>query len=121
MSYDNQTRASVLGSFDIQAIQAIYGTNQQDGKQDASWSWNASTETLIQTGTAAAQLMRGTGANDIVYGMGGHDAIVTDGGDDIIYINGGAACIRGRSCLWIVHVTNNKISFRLGKECNRNE
>jgi serralysin len=99
MSYDNTTRSHTLGSFDIAAIQAIYGLNSQDGTQVASWNWNAATETLTQTGTAGGELIRGTSAKDIINSGGGRDAIVTDAGNDTIILNGQIAAVSGGSGL----------------------
>lgn len=79
-----------LGTMDVQAIQALYGTAAQKGTNVASWSWNQGSQTLTQTGTGAAEILHGTGANDIIYGGGGRDVIVTKSGNDTIFVTGKA-------------------------------
>lgn len=77
-----------LGTMDLQAIQALYGTNAQDGTQVADWSWNDQTHTLTQWGTAASETFKGTNSDDIIYGGGGRDIIIARAGNDTIYVSG---------------------------------
>lgn len=77
-----------LTAIDIQAIQSIYGTNAQDGTQVASWSWNATTQTLTQTGYATADAIRGSSVVDVINGMDGNDSLFGLNGNDSLY--GGA-------------------------------
>lgn len=86
MSYNDYF--PLLGTLDIQAIQALYGTDTQDGSQVASWNWNSATSTLTQHGTAASEMLKGTDAHDIVYTGGGADLVVARGGNDVIYVSG---------------------------------
>jgi len=88
MSYDTVTRSSVLGPFDVTAVQFIYGTAVQKGSQVASWNWDATKEILTQTGTTVAEVLRGTGAHDIIYSMGGKDLIYTAQGNDVVVATG---------------------------------
>jgi hypothetical protein len=74
-----------LGTMDVQAIQAIYGDNNNDARYPFEWSWNAATETLMQNGTAGSEYIKGSRANDIIYSSGGSDAIYTYAGNDIVY------------------------------------
>ena len=62
-------------AFDIQAVEYIYGTQAQDGTQVASWSWNAGTQTLTQTGFAIDDAIRGSSVKDIINGAGGDDLL----------------------------------------------
>ncbi len=71
-----------LGTFDKQAVQALYGTDANDGRQVSSWSWNTTTATLTQTGNDAADTIRGVAATDVIKGMGGHDILLGDAGND---------------------------------------
>ena len=87
MSYQGE-RLGVLGPLDISAIQELYGPAWSDGQQVADWSWDRASNTLIQIGTAADDIIVGTAANDIVHGNGGADLIVTRAGNDIIYVSG---------------------------------
>ena len=77
-----------LTAIDIQAIQAIYGTNAQDGTQVAAWSWNATTQTLTQTGFATADVVRGSSVRDVISGLDGDDRLFGLNGNDTL--NGGA-------------------------------
>lgn len=77
-----------LGTMDIQAIQAFYGTPDQKASHVASWSWDAQSFTLTQHATGAGEIIHGTGAHDIIYANGGRDVIVTRSGNDVIYVKG---------------------------------
>ncbi len=84
-----------LGVFDIQAIQALYGSPQSDGTQVSSWHWDAASFTLTQRGSSRAEPLIGTGAHDIIYGLGGADVVVADSGNDKIFINGQKFAVAG--------------------------
>ncbi len=77
-----------LTAIDMQAIQAIYGTQAQDGTQVASWSWNATSQTLTQTGFATNDAIRGSSVIDIINGQNGDDRLYGLNGNDVL--NGGA-------------------------------
>ena len=74
-----------LTAIDIQAIQSIYGTDAQDGTQVASWTWNATTQTLTQTGYATADAVRGSSVRDVINGMDGDDSLFGLNGNDSLY------------------------------------
>lgn len=76
-----------LTAIDIQAIQSIYGTQAQDGTQVASWSWNATKQTLTQTGFATDDAIRGSSVKDVINGKGGDDKLF--GLNDADTLNGG--------------------------------
>ena len=76
-----------LAAFDTQAVEFIYGTQAQDGTQVASWSWNAGTQTLTQTGFATADAIRGSSVKDVINGSGGNDRLYGLADDD--RLNGG--------------------------------
>jgi Ca2+-binding RTX toxin-like protein len=89
--------SNTLGPLDIAAMQAIYGTNAQDGTQVASWSWNAVSQRLTQTGFATADVIIGISVadtanggrgNDAIFGLNGNDILKGAAGNDTIY--GGA-------------------------------
>ena len=84
-----------LTAIDIQAIQAIYGTNAQDGTQVASWSFNATTQTLTQTGYATADAIRGSSVKDIINGMDGDDKLFGLNGNDSLYGGNGNDLLDG--------------------------
>jgi hypothetical protein len=77
-----------LTAIDIQAIQSIYGTQAQDGTQVQSWSWNASKQTLTQTGYATDDVIRGSSVIDVISGGNGNDKLFGLNGNDTLY--GGA-------------------------------
>jgi Ca2+-binding RTX toxin-like protein len=77
-----------LTPIDVQAIQSIYGTQAQDGKQVASWSWNAATQTLTHNGYATADVIRGTSVADVINGNNGDDKLFGLNGEDVL--SGGA-------------------------------
>ncbi len=62
-------------AFDLQAVEYVYGTQAQDGTQVASWSWNAGTQTLTQTGFATADAIRGSSVKDTINGADGDDRL----------------------------------------------
>ena len=96
-AFDNQTytvmsyigsEPGVLGSFDLQAIAHVYSDSTQDGKQVASWSWDAGLEVLTQTGYATADVIFGVSVADIIDGGDGNDRIGGFQGED--QLSGGA-------------------------------
>ncbi len=81
-----------LKSFDIQAIQAIYGTT--DANNILSWNWNPTTFTLTQMdgndddtilGVAAIDNISGAGGNDLIAGFEGNDKFTGGAGSDTIF------------------------------------
>ena len=86
---------NVLGPFDVQAVQHLYAGAGDDGKQVASWSWNAATRTLSQTGSGIAETILGVGSADIISGLGGDDVIEGRGGNDRLEGGDGADKLRG--------------------------
>ncbi|OJU01071.1 MAG: hypothetical protein BGN83_07155 [Rhizobium sp. 63-7] len=101
MTYNDYTPR--LGSFDIQAVQVLFGNASADAAYPYAWTWDAPSETLRQTGTAAGEYIRGTRANDIIETGGGRDAIVTYAGDDIIYAHGQSFSANAGPGLDMVH------------------
>jgi len=85
----------VLGPLDIDAIEHLYGDANADGDQVASWSWNAATRTLTQTGFATADAIYGVGTADLIYALGGDDLVEGRGGNDRIEGGDGADTLRG--------------------------
>jgi hypothetical protein len=86
MSYNGPT-SDDLGPLDIQAIRALYGTQDEDGTQVTAWNWDPSTETLTQIGSAADEIIAGTNAHDVIDTVGGSDAVVTKAGNDVVTIH----------------------------------
>ncbi len=90
MSYTQGSAAynNALGTLDVQAVKVLYGDQSKDGSQVATWSWDATTYTLSQSGFDTSEVIRGTAAKDIIYGNGGDDSIIGAGGNDLL--DGGA-------------------------------
>lgn len=86
-----------LTALDLQAIQAIYGTQAQDGTQVASWSWNAGKQTLTQTGFAGDDAIRGSSVKDVINGMNGNDRLFGLAGADTLNGNAGNDTLDGGS------------------------
>jgi Ca2+-binding RTX toxin-like protein len=82
MSYNGSS--IVLGFLDIDAVQAIYGLAASDGTQVQSWSWNAGTQTLTQTGFSTDDVIRGVSVKDVIGAGTGHDFVAALGGDDTV-------------------------------------
>ena len=100
MSYTGAAPVT-LGTLDVEAIQHIYGANAQDGAQVSSWSWDAGTSTLTQTGfdfvsalSPGNDIMLGTSVRDVMSGASGDDRLFGYGDNDSL--DGGA----GADELW---------------------
>jgi hypothetical protein len=87
MSY-NGPAPTGLGPLDEAAAAEVYGAPGSDGTQVASWSWNAATQRLNQTGFNTADTMIGVSVRDVMLGQGGNDRIYALDGNDSV--NGGA-------------------------------
>ena len=74
-----------LTAIDQAAIQAIYGTQGQDGTQVAAWSWNTTTQTLTQSGFATADAIRGSSVKDVMSGVAGDDRLYGLNGTDSLF------------------------------------
>ena len=96
MSYtSNGNPRTALGPLDVDAVRYLYGDENADGNQITSWSWNASTYTLTQTGNASDETINGVGTADVIYGLGGNDTIYGQLGDDTLYGGDGADRLYG--------------------------
>jgi Ca2+-binding RTX toxin-like protein len=74
-----------LTAIDMQAVQAIYGTDAADGSQVKSWSWNAAKQVLTQTGFGGADAIRGVSVGDVIKGGKGNDSLFGLNGADTLY------------------------------------
>lgn len=82
MSYNRDSSATVLGPFDIQAAQHLYGAPNRDGTQLAQWRYDPATVSFQLTGGAGDDVIRGTSVRDVVMGGAGDDAIAGWFGND---------------------------------------
>jgi hypothetical protein len=88
MSYtggDANMQSVGLGSLDVQAIRALYGSPSQDGRQVAKWSWSKAKQILTQIGKSKADAIYGVAVKDMITGGGGDDKIYSFVGDDTLY------------------------------------
>ncbi len=89
------TSGATLGTLDLDAVSYLYGTASEDGQQVLSWSWNAATATLSQTGFDAGGKIRGVGGNnDIRGGPGADDITLPGGGTNVVDSGAGRDTIR---------------------------
>lgn len=87
--------SATLGSLDVAAARYLYGNPDQDGSQVSAWSWNATTETMTQTGTAANETIIGMAARDMIRAGAGNDTIDGKDGDDQLWGEAGQDMIYG--------------------------
>ena len=86
MSYESGGDAGgKLGTFDIQAIQFLYGDASRDGTQIASANWNDRTKTLSQYGFDTGETILGIGGSDVIYANAGNDTLYGREGNDELH------------------------------------
>ena len=92
---EGATSLTHLATLDIQAIQSIYGTQADQGGTDASWSWNAGTETLTQyVKNTATAVVRGVATNNVIRAGSGTDMILGIGaGTNKLFAGAGASTL----------------------------
>jgi Ca2+-binding RTX toxin-like protein len=98
MSYtgaDSDMGPVKLGSLDIQAIQSLYGSPAQDGRQVGDWNWSKSKQTLTQTGKTKADVIYGVAVKDVIKGLHGDDKLYGFAGNDILHGNKGNDALSG--------------------------
>ncbi len=79
--------ADITGKPDVvtASTSATYSVAQNHSV--ASWNWNASTQTLTETGRATDDVIRGTSVSDVINGGDGNDRLFGLAGNDTL--NGG--------------------------------
>lgn len=83
----NIATPTTLRAADIEAIQYLYGTQQDEDNFSVHWSWDANLGGIRHEGNAATQTINGTGLRDIMLGQAGNDLLYGNDGDDLL--NGG--------------------------------
>lgn len=76
---------SALTAIDQAAIAHIYGPQGADGSQVAAWSFNASLQRVMQTGTHGDDAIRGTSIVDVINGEAGNDSLFGLNGADSLH------------------------------------
>ncbi|GGG33893.1 metalloprotease [Caldovatus sediminis] len=97
MSYSNATGTyrATPGAFDTAAAGYLYGTDLAEQTDGITWSFDAATQTLRFTGSAARETIAGTHARDVIVGGGGDDLLDGLLGDDRLYGGAGRDTLRG--------------------------
>jgi Ca2+-binding RTX toxin-like protein len=80
---DQQAAAYVYGSAGTGEV--VTGNASGANSTVSSWSWNASTQTLTESGFAGDDTVRGTSVTDIIYGLDGNDRLFGLNGNDTLY------------------------------------
>ena len=115
-----------LQSYDLQALNYMYGGADRDGSQVASWSWNANTFQLTQIGFDTAERIVGVSTSNVIEGRGGNDTLVggrgadtLDGGDGNDSLFGGEGDVliggAGRDSFSIQNVSSFNFSINGGE------
>jgi hypothetical protein len=73
-----------LGSFDVEAVQHLYGGANRDGTQVASYSWDAANSILTQHALPGSGFVNGVAARDVLIGGVGQDTLIGGAGDDTL-------------------------------------
>lgn len=79
--------AEIAGKPDVITASAAATYNITQNAAVASWSWNAATETLMQTGRSSNDTIRGISVADVINGGNGDDHLFGLNGNDTL--NGG--------------------------------
>jgi serralysin len=74
-----------LRAADVEAIQYLYGSQQDEDRFSVRWAWDANLGGIRHEGNGTAQSINGTALRDIMLGQGGNDALDGNDGDDALY------------------------------------
>lgn len=99
MSYPKQGIATPdsLRAADIEAIQYLYGTQQDEDNFHIHWGWDVAQAGIRHQGNDTSQTIEGTALRDVIVGMGGDDILLGHGGNDLIYGGPGNNRVNGGS------------------------
>jgi Ca2+-binding RTX toxin-like protein len=97
MSYPKQGFGTPdsLRAADIEAIQYLYGTQQDEESFSIHWSWDAALGGIRHMGDDSAQTITGTALRDIIIGGGGGDVLKGQEGHDILQGGAGENLVDG--------------------------
>ena len=84
-----------LRGADIEAVQALYGTQGAEDAFSVHWSWDAGFGGIRHDGDDSNQTITGTALRDIIIGYGGNDVLNGGGGNDLIYGGNGFNTVSG--------------------------
>ena len=88
MSYTWEGIQTVLPALDYDAIQFLYGTPEDSGKDDVVWQWDEENDIFTVTGTDGDDEISGVNFQNIIDGGAGDDVILGGGANDTL--TGGA-------------------------------
>ncbi|WP_147426150.1 DUF4214 domain-containing protein [Teichococcus wenyumeiae] len=99
MSYPKQGFGTPdsLRAADVEAIQYLYGTQQDGDNFSIHWSWDAALGGIRHQGNDSAQTIEGTALRDVIFGLGGDDTLLGHGGNDVLYGGAGTNRVNGGS------------------------
>jgi hypothetical protein len=83
------------GPWDIQAIQALYGTPAQRAAEGLTWRYDAAADRVEGLGSAGDDVLRGTAYRDALLGGAGNDQLSGLAGDDLLRGGGGDDVLDG--------------------------
>jgi serralysin len=84
-----------LRAADIEAIQFLYGTQQDEDAFHIQWSWDSALGAIRHQGDGTDQYMKGTAFRDIMLGGGGKDSLYAGAGDDTLHGGDGDDILQG--------------------------
>ncbi|MBC9179426.1 DUF4214 domain-containing protein [Pseudoroseomonas ludipueritiae] len=99
MSYPKQGIGTPdnLRAADIEAIQYLYGTQQDRDNFPIQWGWDAALGGIRHQGNDASQTIEGTDLRDVILGLGGDDTLLGHGGNDVLHGGTGNNRVNGGS------------------------
>jgi hypothetical protein len=86
-----------LRAADIEAIQYLYGTQQNEDDFPVHWSWDAALGRVRHQGNDTSQTINGTALPDVILGLGGNDTLFGHAGSDLLYGGTGSNVVNGGS------------------------
>lgn len=84
-----------LRAADIEAAQALYGTQQAQDASGIRWTWDAANHGLRHEGTEGGDIMIGRNVNNFMVGLGGDDTMVGGQGNDLFLAGTGTNTVSG--------------------------
>jgi hypothetical protein len=85
-----------LRAVDVEAVQYLYGTQQDEENAPVHWSWDAALGGIRHEANDLPQIIYGTGLRDIIIGLGGDDVLNGNAGDDELYGGEGNDTLSGQ-------------------------
>lgn len=105
-----------LRAADIEAIQYLYGNQQDEDRFPVHWSWDATLGGIRHQGDDSWQSITGTALRDIIFGLGGNDMLFGRDGDDLLFGGDGNDTLEGNNGNDLLHAGagNNRVNGNNG-------